>query len=46
MAGAGDREVARCDKGDISWPVAGSTLRALDVWTRKVSWQAQGSVRL
>ena len=34
VAGAGNREVARCDGG------------ALDVWTRKDSWQAQGIVRL
>ena len=41
VAGAGNREVARCDGGDISW----QTLCALDVWMRKDSWQAQGIVR-
>ena len=44
VAGAGNREVARCDGGDIRG--RRSTLCALDVWTREDSWQAQGIVRL
>ena len=41
VAGAGNREVARCGGGHISWQVQ----CVLDVWTRKCSWQAQGIVR-
>ena len=44
VASAGNREVAKCDGSDISRQAP--TLCALDVWTRKDSWQAQGIVRL
>ena len=40
----GNREVARCDGGDISWQ-AQYFVCALDVWMRKDLWQAQGIVR-
>ena len=44
MACTGNLEVARCGGGDIHG--RRSSLCALDVWTRKVSWQAQGIVRM
>ena len=43
VAGAGNRENARCDGVDIRG--RRSTLCALDVWMRKDSWQAQGIAR-
>ena len=47
VAATGNREVARCDGGHISWQAQCFVpLCALDVWTRKDSWQAQGIVRL
>ena len=47
VAGAGNREVARCDGGvtEVTFRGRRSTLRALDVWMRKDSWQAQGIAR-
>ena len=44
MAGAGNREVAIVT--EVTFRGRRSTLCALDVWTRKDSWQAQGIVRL
>ena len=43
VAGAGNREVARCDGSEVTFRGRRSTLCALDVWTRKDSWQAQGN---
>ena len=43
VAGAGNREVARCDGGDISWQ-AQYFVRVKR--TRQDSWQVQGIVRL
>ena len=44
VAGAGNREVARCDGGDIAWQA--KYFVRVSVWTRKDAWQAQGIVRL
>ena len=38
VAGAGNREVARCAGGHISWQ-AQYFLRALEVWAWERSWQ-------
>ena len=47
VAGAGDREVARFDGPlEVTFRGRRSTLCALDVWIRRVSWQAQGIVWL
>ena len=43
VAGAGNREVARCDGGDISWQ-AQYFVRVKRVDAER-SWQAQGIVR-
>ena len=42
MAGAGNREGVT----EVTFRGRRSTLCVLDVWTRKVSWQVQGIVRL
>ena len=44
VASTGNREVARCDGGDISWQA--QYFARVDVWTQKDSWQAPGIVRL